>query len=44
MRITLAHDDTPLSFRASFCLIDIPAHRFLLGRDLLVPLRFSVSA
>ena len=25
-------------------MIDIPAHRFLLGRDLLVPLKFEASA
>lgn len=44
MKITVAHDDAPLTFKASFCLIDIPAHRFFLGRDLLVPLQFEASA
>ena len=44
VRLTLAHSDTPLSFKASFCVIDISAHRFLLGRDLLVPLKFEASA
>ena len=44
VRLHMPHKDTPLTFKASFCIIDIPAHRFLLGHDLLVPLNFEASA
>ena len=44
VRLHMPHRDTLLTFKASFCVIDIPAHRFLLGYDLLVPLNFEVSA
>ena len=44
MHVPMVHDDLPLTFKASFCVIDIPAHRFLLGCDLLVPLKFEASA
>ena len=44
VRLTIDHNDKPLTFKASFCVIDILAHRFLLGLDLLVPLKFEASA
>ena len=44
VRLTVHHSAKPLTFKASFCVIDIPTHRFLLGRDLLVPLKFEASA
>ena len=44
VRLTVPHLAKPLTFKASFCVIDIQAHRFLLGRDLLVPLKFEASA
>ena len=44
VRLTVPHLAKPLTFKASFCVIDIPAHRFLLGCDLLVPLKFKASA
>ena len=42
--VTFPHDTHPLSFKAAFCVIDIPEYRLLLGRDLLVPLKFEASA
>ena len=44
LRLKFAHETQPITFRASFCLIDSPAHRFLIGRDLLIPLKFEASA
>ena len=44
VQLTVPHLDKPLTFKETFCVIDIPAHRFLLGHDLLVPLKFEVSA
>ena len=44
VRLTVHHLDKPLTFKASFYVIDIPAHCCLFGCNLLVPLKFEVSA
>ena len=44
VHLAIDHKDKPLIFKASFCVIDIPAHHFLLGHDLLVTLKFEASA
>ena len=43
MRITMVHPTKSFSFKASLCVAKLDAYRFLMGRDLLVPLKYEVS-
>ena len=44
LHVTFMHDDTHFTMPIAFCVLDSPDYRFLLGLDILRPLKFSMRA
>jgi hypothetical protein len=44
LRVTFVHEDTHFTVPIAFCVLDSPDYRFLLGLDVLRPLKFSMRA